>query len=179
MSQTFALTCSCGSTVPVSVKQAGSTVVCPACSNVIDVPKLRDIRQLEPIESPTERRTRGNWSGLQGLLFVLGFLCMAIAAGSSYYTFAHRLHYDEVEKPQPEQIEFEHDINLITLVDSWETWKQFKDANLAGRPTPYYVYAQEQVERMDGWLKIFGIVATVGLILMLFSFLAGFARVAK
>ena len=171
MSQTYALTCNCGSTVPVAIKQAGSTIVCPACSKVIDVPKLRDIRLLEPIEASEVKRRPGSWSGAQGLLFVFGFLCMAIAAGSSYYTFAHRLHFSKVEQPRPEQIEFEHDINLISLVDSWNTWKEFKKVSITARPTPYYVYAQEQVVKMDQWLKIFGILATVGLLSMLVSFL--------
>ncbi len=168
MSQKYALPCTCGSTIVVEPRHAGGTMTCEQCGKTVDVPKLREIRNLEPVQEEA-RRKRTGWSRAQGNVFVFGLLCLVIAAGSAYYTFAHRMHFDEVEKPQIEQIRFQLDIDDITLVDSWEFWKKAKGAQIASRPTPYYVEARKQVARMDQFLKFFGGLAAVGLVAMVAS----------
>jgi len=170
MSQKYALICSCGSTVPVEVRHAGGTLTCAACSNTVDVPKLREIRQLEPIVEQGGKRRSSGWSGLQGVLFSFGFLILTIAGGGAYYTYQYRAFYDDIKRPDPQEIKFTYDMNKISLLDSWKAWQEFKSVQIATRREPAYVYARKEVERLDLLLKVFGVVATVGLVCMALSF---------
>lgn len=172
MSQKYALICSCGSTVPVEVRHAGGTLTCAACSKAVDVPKLREIRQLEPIVEQGGTRRTSNWSGLQGVLFSFGFLILAIAAGCAYYTFAHRSYYvDYSKRPDPQEIKFTYDMNKISLLDSWKAWQEFKNVQITTRREPPYVYARKEVERMDFLLRVFGVLGTIGLVCTVLSFI--------
>lgn len=151
--------------MPVETRQAGATIQCKGCGNTLEVPKLREIRQLDMLEPDTPVRTKRNWSATEGVLFVSGVLLLVFAAAASYYTFAYRLNYN-VEKPDAANIEFAHEMSEIPLVDSWQVWQQFTKKQIDSRPTPYHVLAQGEVARLDGWLKIFGVLAACGLLSM-------------
>jgi len=174
MSQKFAVPCPCGDSVLVDVRQAGDQVQCSKCQQTIEVPPLRELKQLEPVAVSEPVSVAGSdtsWSGLPGALFALGLLSLVIASAAGYYTYATRSRMVEWATPPQEKIQFELDIQDISLVDSWETWKDFNKIQLSRRPQPVHVMAQSRVTELNNWLRFFGGLATVGLVSMIVSFL--------
>lgn len=171
MSQQYALPCSCGTQLSVEVRQAGGTTACAGCSAVVDVPRLRDMKLLEPIgETPKPKRT---WSQQQGILFACGLLFAAIAVGSAFYTYKFRQIYD-IQRPDASEIRFPVETQDIELMDSWKVWKGYKRKNASqsvlNRPPPQHVRAQERVKAMDLWLTMYAVLGGLGLLLMGLSF---------
>jgi hypothetical protein len=67
----------CGTKSSISSAQAGQTVRC-TCGRTIEVPTLRDLRNLEPVGEP--QRQQSTWNRRKGLVF-LGCVMIAVAAG--------------------------------------------------------------------------------------------------
>lgn len=180
MSQTFALPCSCGASIPVEIRQAGDQVQCSKCEKFVEVPRLRELKQLEPLSDAAPIATTNeygtSWSGIPGALFAMGLLAFVIAGAAAYYVYSTRTQMAEFAVPPQEKIEFERDINEITLVDSWETWNQFKEIQLIRRPQPIHVLAQSRVDALTKWLTFFGGLATLGLVFMAVAFLVQLRR---
>lgn len=75
----------CGTKSTVSTAQAGQTVQC-SCGRTVEVPPLRDLRQLESVGE--SERSQPSWNRRKGLIF-LGCLMMGVAAGlAAWFTFA-------------------------------------------------------------------------------------------
>ena len=161
MSQKYALPCQCGQTFAVDVRQAGETVTCGGCGKPLEVPKLREIRQLAVIQPETATKHRRSWSALEGSLFAGGLLALVIAVGAIGYTYFWKSQWD-VSKPDISQIEFRHDIQDIPLTNSWDLWQDYKKKRIDSRPTPYHIFAQNRVAELDRWIWGFGILAVVG-----------------
>lgn len=169
MTQKYALPCGCGNNVPVDVRQAGNQASCPQCAALLDVPRLRELKKLETLDSETAPKEPAAWSGLPGGLFAFGLLLLAIAGGSAYYTYNFRTAIKDYAEAPTGEVVFEHDIQDITLVDSWEAWNKFKDIEIASRNLPYHVYARGKVAAMNKWLIFYGGLAGAGLISMFAS----------
>lgn len=161
MSQQYALPCQCGEHVPVETRQAGETVVCSKCGNPLEVPKLRDMQQLEIIQPVSAKRAKRAWSFAEGSLFAGGLLVIAIAAGAYGYTAWLKQQID-VKQPDSNDILFRHDIDDIPLTSSWDLWKEYQKKHVESRPTPYFVLAREKVVELDRWLLAISVVAGVG-----------------
>ena len=73
----YLLPCDCGKSVSIGASQAGQTVSC-MCGQALDVPAMREIRQLEPDEQ-SETSTGGRrWNATFGAFFAVGrFLSLA------------------------------------------------------------------------------------------------------
>jgi len=169
MSQKYALPCcDCGTVLAVEVRHAGSTMTCDKCGRSLDVPKLREIKRLEPVQEITSTKQTA-WTQLQGVLFALGLLMLAVAASSSLYTYKYRSSFDGITKPADEEIHFDLDIQEISLVDSWKTWNQFKVIKLDSRQTPLHVYARERIATLNKYLMLFAALAGSGAVLMVAS----------
>jgi hypothetical protein len=90
----YALPCPCGETIPVSHRQAGNEVTCPACGHAQPVPTLGALRRLPSLETGTasESASDGDATGIGkrltfagfglvgGLAFLLGLFCLTMAA---------------------------------------------------------------------------------------------------
>ena len=170
MSPKYALPCPCGTSIPVEPRNAGGVVECTNCGELLDVPKLRDLRHLDPIVEEGSSKPRRVWSGLQGALFVVGLLCVAVAAGSALYTYQYKAHYDNFTTPAQLRLDSER-IQSASLLDSWKMWEELKSINLASRPEPVHLVARQRVAMMVRWLTFFAGLAAVGLVSMLISFI--------
>ena len=163
MSQKYALPCNCGGTVVVELRHAGGTERCVQCAATVDVPKLRDLKKLNPILDGGATRSQGGWSGVQGAFFAVGLLTLAIATGSTYYTYQYvQSYYDGFTTPVKQNLDSEG-IKNSSLVDSWRMWDELKKINLESRPQPVYVIARQRVAAMTRWLAFFGTLAAIGL----------------
>ena len=167
MSQTFVVPCSCGASIPVQISQAGATVHC-SCGKTVDVPKLRELRKLEPVVEPDTKK-RSSWSQLQGSLFVGGMLAIMIASGSACYVWSFRQNFD-TRKPDLSNVQFQYDISDIPLTRSWELWKEYGTRKIDERPTPYHVLAREKVNALNRWLTFFGALGGAGAISLIAAF---------
>lgn len=83
MSARYLLPCSCGASIPVAASQAGGALRCEACQATLDVPRLRDLREL-PVEAVATRAGSG-WSFRLGVLTAGVLLATALAAGAGYF----------------------------------------------------------------------------------------------
>lgn len=83
MAKKFLLDCTCGERLPVEACQAGEEIAC-ACGARLEVPTLRRLQQLEPVDQPESAAT---WTRGQGTLFVLGAVCLLVggAVGTWFY----------------------------------------------------------------------------------------------
>lgn len=63
----YRLSCACGEAVPVAVGRAGGAIDCPRCGTRIQIPKLRELRDLPPWEFSPESAADGlparGWEG--------------------------------------------------------------------------------------------------------------------
>lgn len=172
MVQKYELPCpACKQKIEIETIQAGSILNCPGCGEAINVPKLRELRQLDLIQTP-ESTTKLAWGPLAGFLFSFGLLLLAIAIGSAIYVWQQRQTMASYsEAPDVETFEFDVDIQELTLDQSWRVWTELNEKNdLSKRPKPVFMRARDEVERLDKFLYIFGGLATVGLISCVFSF---------
>lgn len=95
MAKCYLLTCKCNHKLPVETRHAGSTIKCPECSTTIDVPKLGELKKLEPAnqtDSKTTKRAAGT-NPVKRLLFTLGLALAVIAgvAGGLLYNYASNM----------------------------------------------------------------------------------------
>lgn len=133
-------------------------MACGTCGKPLDVPKLRDLRRLPPVEDSPSTGP-GSWGAVQGALFVLGLLAMVIAAGSAYYNWS-LLH--QLDTTKPDLPKFKYELDNIPLMDSWKLWKDYRDIDVETRVTPYYLRAQEKAAELDRWISLFALIGGVG-----------------
>lgn len=173
MSQEYALPCSCGSKTSVQVRHAGESIACSGCGELLTVPRLRELKQLEAVESGSPTKAVKSWTAIQGGLFAAGLLFAVLAAGSAFYTngIRQRMNY---KRPDMKDIRFHMDMNEIDLANSWEVWqtykKNFERRSIEQRRTPLHVLARERVSVLNYWLIVQACLGTLGLVLMGLSF---------
>jgi hypothetical protein len=92
----YLLPCKCGHRTEVDGGQAGQRIVC-ACGAPLDVPTMRELRNLDPVELPTRRKAP--WTRLQGVLFVVGMLVLSVCIGVGIYFLQLRRGLD-TERPE-------------------------------------------------------------------------------
>lgn len=166
MPDQYALRCEqCNTINPAEAKHAGSTLPCLQCGVLMEVPKLRLLKQLEQIQTAPTNTKRG-WGRLSGSLFAAGILLIAIALGSGMYVNQLKQNYAAfAEKPKLDNFKYDRDILTASLTDTWMAWEQLsKNPSISQRTTPMFVRAGNAVKRMDKWLKFFYALATVGLL---------------
>ena len=164
MTNQFQLTCKhCNHPLVVELRHAGNSIECGNCQRPIEVPKLRDLKRLEPVDAPSPVRPEHSWGQLSGGLFVLGVLLLAIAIGSCIYLQVKRQQWREyTEKPVIEGSNFS--LDGATLTDTWQFWNSLLEVtDVSLRNEPVFIQAREAVKRLDFWSKIFYGVATVGI----------------
>lgn len=70
----YLLPCSCGERLRVSTRQAGEAVRC-TCGTQLEVPTLRHLNQLEPVDAPTAGGPA--WGDRQRVAFVVSVITLA------------------------------------------------------------------------------------------------------
>ena len=133
------------------------------------MPKLRELRQLEPINVAAQSRRQRGWSQLSGTLFSLGLLLLALAVGAAIYVSMLRSDYERfTTEPNVDNFVFDLDIQEVSLNESWGLWDELlKRKELTSRRKPTHLLYRDEVKRMDNFLYLFGGLATVGLVSMI------------
>lgn len=92
----YLLTCTCGRTLPVEIRQAGEKLAC-ACGATLDVPALRNLRHL-PLESSHDPPTKASSWGARQRIMTLACIGGSIVIGFGVW---NRLTEPELPKFDP------------------------------------------------------------------------------
>lgn len=144
------LTCPCGETLAVPLRQAGNEITCPACSNPIQVPKLGELRQLPQAVSSAEPDAPKPVSMGRRLAFA-GF---CLLAGVGFFVGAFSLvtaSTIEVESTTEEHIAADIDrLQKAPPAQVTELWREYMVYGLNDRhPFPYKQHADEKAAWMQ------------------------------
>ncbi len=171
MPQHYLLTCDCGQQLTIQVRQAGETRTC-ACGRVVEIPTLRDIRQLPfaPDSVATPARV-GSWSLAHGVAFALAIPVFLICLGLIGHAVYQRHTLSKIPIPtlmdvlkySPDDIN-RADIDSLTLEQTWTTvWKPLRDAELSRQRPPNHVLGKELSRQLFTRIAIAGVVALLAL----------------
>lgn len=174
MTQQFQLVCKqCGQTLVVEPRHAGNHIKCDVCAASIEVPKLRDLKQLEPVQISAATAVQRTWGPLSGGLFVFGVLLLAIAVGSN--VFLHK-RLREIQAYTEQPVIENSDLNSLdgqSLSQTWQLWNDLIEiTDVSLRNEPKFLQARAAQERWNYWAKFFYGVATVGIFCAILAFFA-------
>ena len=128
MSICYLLPCSCGNSVPVESHQAGGSVNC-TCGQSLNVPSLRDLRELPTKASGKIVRSKSQWGARQGTMtfcLVMAVFSGGVGGGLWHYASLHG-------PPDMEgQLQGLHDkIESFTPAESYYDWvRSVRDVGL-------------------------------------------------
>jgi len=176
MAKCFLLPCECNHKLSVETRNAGSTIECPQCSATLDVPKLRELKNLEPaIQDQGTGQSRAA-NPVKRHLFTLGLGIAVIAglAGGALYKYSSNM-INKDQQTRDEIAEFEKAdafLKEAPLAQVWDIWHD----NIDDIDLPEWKEATWNTNLAQGTiLKNFsyGILglAGIGLLLTLSSFL--------
>ncbi len=169
MTQRYRLPCpSCARSLEVAAPQAGEKLTC-ACGTPILVPKLRELRQLEPVElAELQRPISENWNPVRGSLFVVGMILMAAGIYASFRIHQAR---EQLDLARPVFHELSYDVQELTPLMAWDWWDYFRMNDMRYRSTPQYLENRAQNETLGRYLIGTGATAGLGLLLVVASLL--------
>lgn len=151
MSRTYALTCSCGQTHLVEARHAGTTVHCP-CGEVLQVPSLRELSALEPVDAQRPRpRLMAVWGRHQALLAVGAIVTVSALLGAAY-----------LQNNKPRLL----DIERLSPPQTWALWQELRrgpDRRLSPGQQQFLQRLQDNRFR----LRLMFVLAGIGTVVML------------
>ena len=124
MSTQYLLPCTCGRSITVSPRQAGQEVTCE-CGAAVDVPTMRQLRQLELAEA-TKSADQPRWSTTQGILFAGGTLLAMVAAGLAMYCLVIVQFFLDTTTPQVNYALLKQSIDQLTPEESLLLWERLR-----------------------------------------------------
>ena len=116
----YLLSCTCGKSVPVELRQAGEKVPC-ACGATLDVPPLRELRRLPAAMTTDAVATASSrWGVRQGAITasLIVAILLAIASALSWYTEPTLPRFDPAARTRI----VEENLARLTAVAGWRLW---------------------------------------------------------
>lgn len=150
----YVLRCACGTKNSVHRSQAGSRINCPQCGQVLEIPTIRGLSELEIEDEPAavERNrtvSRRRWSPWKGGLAAVCFVIALIGLGRSgvygCYRWFHPTPFSEVEMLQ----EAAQLASQFTPVEAWDTWRYLQETGLGAKNPPQAFLAKRFLEEHD------------------------------
>ncbi|MEC9092058.1 MAG: hypothetical protein VX438_05075 [Planctomycetota bacterium] len=92
MSDQYEYPCQCGATILVTANDAGRNLVCDTCQQSIQIPGLREIKNLTPhTQTSTGKLKESTWNFEKGIWFFLGGLaiCLGLGVGIPCFLVGH------------------------------------------------------------------------------------------
>lgn len=128
----YLLPCECGKGIAVDVKQAGQQLTCE-CGKLLDVPTLRGVRALEPVqESMSESGRKAEWDRTRGMLFAGSLLLCVVGALVAYYGYDGLKAAPNITR-EVEKATFDKSIDELSLDEAYDTWQSIRDHGLGER----------------------------------------------
>ena len=116
----YLLSCTCGQSVPVELRQAGEKVRC-ACGATLDVPPLRELRRLPAsVTTDAVAAASSRWGVRQGAIAasLIVAILLAIASALSWYTEPTLPRFDPAARTRI----VEENLARLTPVAAWRLW---------------------------------------------------------
>jgi len=163
----YLLPCECGEGVAIEPSQAGSSVVCQ-CGKSLEVPTLRGIRTLDPIQATAARQPTREWSPLRGGIFVVAFVGMLAGAGIAGYAYKAIQKVINVSADQEQQL-YAHYIDQTPVDELYAEWRIMREQRLGSPDENAFVNARKQRRVLTGIIT-FGIgLSVAGIVGMIIS----------
>lgn len=154
MSAKYLIQCECGQTIPVEVRQAGTTVGC-SCGKINSIPPLRQLRELPQASDSTPSPPRPATWGLRQGIALLGGVTAAALAGWGVWLGSRIPPVDTYDNAVREamQQEFDHALEHATPAQLYRAWvleysyldeRGFSQPHIAANQKQW----QEQIERL-------------------------------
>ncbi|MEN1681785.1 MAG: hypothetical protein AAGJ46_19560 [Planctomycetota bacterium] len=160
----YLLPCQCGQSIRVEPRQAGEKVTCSGCSDVLEVPSLRQIRELPPAPDESAPR-RSSWSARQGVLTAGMLVTAALIGVGAYFYSVMPLPPEEVNR----DLQIAQGLEVITPLDGFQLWmQQYQPIFTRGQIEPFVDRRGAYYERALLMNQIyraasFGLAAVIGL----------------
>ncbi len=164
MAVQYLLPCDCGNTTPIDTNQAGSTVSCK-CGKNLEVPSLRAIRQLTPLDQGDVAREY-QWNLVAGLTFASGVVIALVGASVAYYMFVNTKELKQFQPPPREAVDAwveEADIDNAPPDELMEMWDSAVNIGLGEYRVSHLVQARETLQWVEMYMNIGLIVVVCGL----------------
>lgn len=101
MSEEYKFPCDCGHHINVTISDAGKTIGCEVCGVQLQLPRLRDIKNLEPVEKAADKKSaEKTWSYEKGVWYASGMGAIIIGlviAVSCFYIGHYKFDDDRPE----------------------------------------------------------------------------------
>ena len=174
MPQRYQFPCpSCSKVLLITTSQAGETLTC-SCGATVDVPTLREIRQLDTAadEAPTQRPAA--WNPTLKALFVAGMLMLAFGALGHWRVEPQRSVL-VTDRPKIQEVSDE-DLENLPLMRAWSIWEAYRDVSLESREiTPMFLANRAKHRELSLYLYFFWGLGGVGIILIVASLVLAYS----
>jgi hypothetical protein len=160
----------CGETHEIDTSQAGQHISC-RCGQVLEVPSLRGIRELEPVVEMATAAPRQAWNLGRGCAFAAGILLALGGAAVVIFACMFRAQIRIPERPVYKAEQVEADIDAWSPRQAWDAWGEIREQGLGRYRPPAHHLARQALERTELLIIVgsiaglFGVVAAAGAVL--------------
>lgn len=178
MAQLYLLPCgSCDHEIEIELKQAGSSVTCPACQAETMAPTMGGIKKLELSESsgimvnPKEDSAAGRHYGMKQWLFTGGLLILVLAAVSGFAIWFYADSLVTISNLDAKVADANRNIPDLSPAEVWDAWD---DLTSGGPLAEWKENVQMGQNKQAAYLKTMAYgfmgIALIGLLSLLSSF---------
>lgn len=180
----FVLPCNhCGSSVVIARSQAGMTIPCDGCGQVLQAPTIRNfgtLKQVE-VETPVAATPKGSlWlSLLAAIAFIVGAgsLAYTCTIGWEHYTLLNQAAVSKMDLTKSEE-DYVKDVRAASMqatpADTWDYWNEMTQFGLSQASTPDFFLFKRYVEAQRPVLFRWGAVSGIS-----FCIFAGIALLLR
>ena len=168
----YLLPCTCGHSIPISRSQAGTTIQCPMCKAILEIPTIRGMATLIPIDQPSESsnasrlRTdpllkRSPRSFLRAGMMAT-FLGIFVIAGLTTGRWAIIRALTPTPYTVDDEIkEGDENISKFSPSNAWDAWQFYQTRGLKEKTPATYYKVKRMMELQDKNMMIGGIVTSL------------------
>jgi hypothetical protein len=154
----------CGEKTPIDVNQAGQQATC-RCGQMLEIPSLRGIRELEVLDDVGTSVSRSAWSVGRRVVFVIGLVVCVIGLAVLCIAIINRTQIEVPERPVANFEEISAEMDAMTPAQAWDEWTQLRAEGLGHYYPPNYVRAQRAVSVLRTFMVVSASVAIAGLLM--------------
>lgn len=154
----------CGEKTPIDVNQAGQQIAC-VCGQMLGVPSLRGIRDLEVREDVDTAVPTAKWTVVRRVVFAIGLVVCVISLAVFGLAMVNRTNIVVPERPVYNVAASDADIDAKTPTEAWDEWVHLRTEGLGHYHEPAHVHIRGVANTLRTVMVISASVAVVGLLM--------------
>ena len=158
---------SCDASLSVSPSQAGDAIPCPSCEQIVQIPKLGELRQLPEAESPRSPASRSAAQNERGIVQRISFVVLGLIGTASLLIAGFstvRWAYIKVEKTTEGHVQkYQEAYESATAADLLREYEQMDQFGLDIAMPHDYKAIETKKERWGRIAMISGAIGVIGL----------------